>query len=182
MTTRVVRISPLRNDGGLRTGYTVTATHAGHCWTPSLVNGKLYRCFNADLILDPCWKQPGHDSVVCLPQPWSTKLTRLRLTKPLPARTDFPARYWALRVGGSAQVSCTASMGATGLVGKRPISYTCPRGWGLLGKPDRTHGRWTIAIARRNGHDYRPSGRVPVITAWEAGAGPTHRAPPRADT
>ena len=84
-TTSVRHVTPLTRAGHLRARYTVAATHRGHCWTTSLENGRLYRCLSGNFVLDPCWKESGRHSVVCLPVPWSRSVTRLRLTRRLAA-------------------------------------------------------------------------------------------------
>jgi hypothetical protein len=167
--TTVERVSPLNADGNLRARYTVTSTRRGHCWTTSLVNGRLYRCLAGNNILDPCWKQPGRDAVVCLVRPWSTEVTRLRLTKRLPATDRFGPRIWGLRLGGGIGVNCLLSMGAAGTVGKHPISYLCRRGWVLLGEhPDRSRPLWTMLTARQVHGHYVARGRKPLPIAWKA--------------
>jgi hypothetical protein len=169
LATMVKRISPLTAHGHLRSRYAVTATRRGHCWTTSLVNGRLYRCLAGNSILDPCWKQPGRHAVVCLPRPWSTKLTRLRLTKPLPDTDRFGPRIWGIRLGGGVGVNCLVSMGAAGAVGKEPMSYLCRRGWVLLGEhPDRRRPLWTMLTARQVRGHYVPRGRKPLPVAWKA--------------
>ncbi len=167
--TTVRRVSPLTARGHLRARYTVTSTRRGYCWTVSLVNGRLYRCFLGNYILDPCWKESGRNSVICLDVPWSTKVTRLRLTRRLPAADSFGPRIWGLRLGGGVGVNCLVSMGAAGTVGRHPISYLCARGWVLLGNhPDRSRPLWTMLTAKQVGSHYVLHGRKPLPIAWKA--------------
>lgn len=166
--TVVRRVSPLNAKGHLRARYTVTSTHRGYCWTTSEVNGHLYRCFMGNYVMDPCWKESGRHSVVCLTEPWSKKVIRLKLTKHLPAKDSYGPGIWGLRIGGVG-VNCVVAMGATGTVGTHFISYFCQRGWVLLGNhPDRSRPRWTMLTARRVGHHYELRGRKPLRVAWKA--------------
>jgi hypothetical protein len=167
--TTVKLVSPVNARGHLRARYTVRATGRGHCWTASFMNGRLYRCFKADYILDPCWKENGRNSVVCLGLPWSTSVTRLRLTRRLPAKDSHGPGIWGLRLGGGVGVNCLVSTGAGGTVGKHPISYFCRRGWVLLGNgPNRSRSRWTMLTATSVGNHYELRGRKPLTTAWKA--------------
>jgi hypothetical protein len=166
-TTTVRRVRLLDAHGHLRARYVVVATRRGHCWTTSFVNGHLYRCFQGNLVRDPCWKESGRRSVVCPVRPWSSRVTRLRLTKGLPDTAAAGPRLWALRLGGVG-VSCVVSMGAGGLVGNHPISYLCQRGWVLLGAgPNRTRALWTMLSARWVKDHYELRGRKSLPTAWK---------------
>jgi hypothetical protein len=168
-TTSAKRVSPLTATGHLRARDTVTTSRRGYCWTTSLMNGHLYRCFTGNFILDPCWKESGRNAVICLVLPWSTKVTRLRLTRRLPAVDSYGARIWGLRLGGGIGVDCLVSQGAGGAVGKRPISYFCRRRWVLLGNgPNRGLPLWTMLTARRVGGHYTRRGRKPLRVAWKA--------------
>src|SRR5262245_34027651 len=81
--TRVLRTSPVDAAGALRPGYRVVIRARGSCFTTSTVHGRAFRCFRGNLIQDPCWRQPG-SRVACLIRPWSTRVTQLGLTSPLP--------------------------------------------------------------------------------------------------
>ena len=166
--TTVKRISPLNGQGHLKARYAVVSSSRGYCWTTSFMNGRLYRCFRGNTIMDPCWKETGRHSVVCLLEPWSTNVHRLRLTRRLPATDTSAARLWGLRLGGGVGVNCLMSTGATGVVGKHPISYLCRRGWVLLGSPDRSRPLWTMLTAKQVGTHYDLRGRKPLPTAWRA--------------
>jgi len=167
-STSLKRISPLNDQGHLKARYTVVASDRGYCWTSSFMNGRLYRCFRGNTIMDPCWKETGRHSVVCLVKPWSTNVDRLRLTRRLPATGTSRAPLWGLRLGGGVRVSCLLSTGAVGTVGNHPISYLCRRGWVLLGSPDRTRPVWTTLTAKGTGAHYDLRGRRPLTTAWRA--------------
>ena len=164
--TTVHRVTPLTKQGHLRGRYEVARRAKGYCWTTSFVHGRLYRCFRGNLIQDPCWKLSGRPSVVCLGVPWSTSVTRLKLTRRLPPTAAYGGRIWGLRrldgVGGG----CLASSGTGELIGSRPVTYYCHRGWVLVGNPDRTDPLWTIATAKRVGDHYELRGRRPLGTAW----------------
>jgi hypothetical protein len=146
----------------------VGASARGYCWTTSFENDALFRCFRGNLIEDPCWKEAGRRSVVCLAVPWASTVTRLRLTRRLPTPGSPSPRLWGLRLG-SVGVDCLASQGASGAVGKLGISYVCKRGWALLGNgPDRREPLWTMPTARRVAGEYRPRGRRSLTVAWRA--------------
>lgn len=167
-STTIKRVSPLNGQGHLKARYTVVSSERGYCWTSSFMNGRLYRCFRGNTIMDPCWKEAGRHSVACLVEPWSTNVDRLRLTRRLPATGTSGAPLWGLRLGGAVRVSCLLSTGAVGTVGNHPISYLCRRGWVLLGRPDRSRPLWTTLTAKGTGAHYDLRGRRPLATAWRA--------------
>jgi hypothetical protein len=164
--TVVRRVTPLDRHGHLRSTYKVAATARGYCWTASFVNGRAYRCLQRNHILDPCWKERGRRSVVCLLLPWSAKVTRLRLTRRLPDAGNYGGAIWGLRLGSGINVNCLVSTGAGGWIGNRHISYYCRRGWVLLNEPNRRHAVWTIGTAKRAGRHYELRGRKSLLTAW----------------
>ena len=166
--TSVRRVNPLNSAGHLRARYTVAATRKGHCWTSSLVNGHLYRCLHRNLILDPCWKESGRDSVVCLPTPWATRVTRLQLTRKLPGTSSGGPRLWGLRIGEGIHANCEISQGTTIVVGGKPLSYFCQRGWGLRGQhPNRSTPVWTMDTAKRVNGSYVARGPRRLPVAWK---------------
>lgn len=166
-STHVRQVSPLDAAGHLRGSYTVRTNAKGYCWTTSFLNGRLFRCFQRNMIRDPCWKESGRASVVCLGAPWTRSVTRLRLTRGLPDTETYGPGIWGLKrldgVGGR----CRASAGAGEWVGNRHISYYCHDGWVLVGDIDESRALWTIAVAQRVGGHYQLRGRKPLGTAWK---------------
>ena len=166
-TTHVDAVSPLNAEGHLRPRYTVTAARRGYCWTSSSFNGRLYRCIQGNLIRDPCWKESGRRSVVCLGTPRSRSVVRIRLTRRLPATNGYGPRIWGLRRRDGVGGTCLANTGAGEWIGNRRVNYYCKRGWVLVGSVDRDRPRWTIATARRVAGHYQLRGRKPLATAWK---------------
>lgn len=120
--TRVRRVSPLNPAGKLRRRYGVPSTARGYCWTTSSLSGRLYRCFKRNLIQDPCWKQRGRRSVICLRRLWSRRVNRLRLTRRLPDNAHYGGRS-APRPCAHTRVLTglpRASMPDLGTKGRRP--------------------------------------------------------------
>ena len=164
--TVVHRITPVGASDGLAAGFRLASSGRGHCFGTSLVDDRLYRCFVGNQILDPCWAA-GHRTVLCLVEPWSRQVVRVRLTAKLPAQQAFGHRVWGLQVGDGVRTRCTAAMGATGTVAGRPVSYVCERGWMLLGeRADRSSATWTMATAQRVGGHDRLRGTRHLAQAW----------------
>lgn len=168
--TRIHRVSPVTAAGRLAPGYRVTDSGRGHCFSTSLVDDRLWRCFRgSNTILDPCWQARSAGTVLCLPEPWSREVTRVRLTAPLPAASKFGRRIWGLRLSVGPGLGCTVATGAVGSVGGRPVSYVCAHDWALLGNhPDRRQQTWRMATARLLGGHYRARGTLPLLAAWVA--------------
>jgi len=172
--TSIHRVLPVDARGKLLRGYRVADSARGRCFSASLLAPGLFRCFRGNTILDPCWKQAGRHDVLCLTEPWSHRLLRVRVGGKLPPPAGFPARWWAVRAGGPVAGHCTAAMGAAGVVHGEPVTYLCAHGWVLLGDgPDRRTPIWSMVAARRvHGGSYRVHGPVPLSLAWKAVAAP----------
>ena len=96
--TRLHRVAPVTAAGRVAPGYRVTVSGPGHCFSTSLFDDRLWRCFRGNTILDPCW-QAGPRTVLCLPVPWSRQVTRVRLTAHTPAQVVVGALAGALVAG-----------------------------------------------------------------------------------
>jgi hypothetical protein len=170
LTATVVRhVSPLDATGQLKPSYTVGNERNGHCFTTSFENGRLFRCIGGNFIHDPCWKEAGVHSVVCLGTPQSHRVVRLDLTRRLPDTDNFGPRLWGLRLANGIGVNCQASQGATGTVHGKPLSYFCRHGWALLGNhPNRSQPVWTMDTAKRVHGTYHERGRKNLSVAWRA--------------
>lgn len=168
--TSVHRVAPVDARGRLLHGYRVADSGRGRCFSASLLARGLFRCFRGNTILDPCWKQAGRHDVLCLVEPWSHRLLRVRVSGKLPPPARFGARWWALLAGGAVGGRCTAAMGATGVVHREPVTYLCEGGWVLIGDgPDRSSPTWSMVSARHvHGGRYQVHGRVPLTAAWKA--------------
>ena len=164
--TAVHQVTPLDSHGHVRAPYSVVAVHPGYCWTYSFENGYLYRCFQSNYIHDPCWKESGRYSVVCLVLPWSHHLVRLNLTRHLPGRGKPSSALWGLRLGDGLGLPCLVSTGAGGWIGHHHISYYCRNGWVLVDTPDRRPAAWTILTAKKVGDHYQLRGRKTLTDAW----------------
>jgi hypothetical protein len=164
--TRVRRVSPLNDAGHLSPRYAVVGRGRGSCLQTSHVHGRAYRCFERNIIRDPCWKESGRQVAFCLIRPWSLNVTRLRLTERLPRADESGGRLWGLRLGDGIGTSCLFAQGATGVVNGRRLNYDCGRGWWLLGEPNRRPRVWTILTAKQDGRRIEPRGRKPLTAAW----------------
>ena len=168
-STAVRHVSPLDSNGHLKSRYDLVNVRRGHCFTTSFENGRLFRCLGGNFLHDPCWKESGRHSVICLDRPWSHRVTRLNLTRRLPARDTYGPTDWGLRLASGINVNCQHSQGASGTVGGKPISYFCAHGWALLGShPNRSQPVWTMDTAKRVNGSYHPRSRKNLSVAWRA--------------
>jgi hypothetical protein len=117
--------------------------------------------------MDPCWKEADRNSVACLLVPWSSRVTRLHLTRKLPPTEHRGGRLWALRLGEGIDVKCMMTAGASEPVGNHWVSYYCAHGWVLLDRPNRQHSVWTMGTARWVDGHYVLKGRKRLPAAWK---------------
>jgi hypothetical protein len=137
-------------QGTLSPRFHVGHTARGYCWTSSSATGArdAYRCFEGNLIHDPCFAA-RHDAkvVACFLDPWHP-VTLLRLTKPLPkpapGATTLP---WAIETADGRR--CTFLTGATAPMGGLRINYGCTDHSYLVGTPNRSKPLWTILSAAK---------------------------------
>jgi hypothetical protein len=142
------------SQGTLNPRFTVGTTARGYCWTDSLATGSkdAYRCFQGNLIHDPCFAPSPHArTVACFVDPWHP-VTILDLTKPLPKHgpVDPRALPWAIQTTDGRH--CTFLTGATAPMGGERINYGCTDRSFLIGAPNRSKPLWTI----RSSRTYRP--------------------------
>jgi hypothetical protein len=162
--TRVHHVSPTDAAGRLKAGYRVTRSARGYCWTSSFVNPELYRCFLGNYIQDPCWPRAGGHAVLCLLQPWSREVTRLRLTKRLPPTSPGHGSLWGLTLGSGQ--NCQESGGTHDIWRGHDVNYYCSRHWVLLDEPDRRSPAWHMATARYLHQHYHGRGVRRLSDAW----------------
>ncbi|HEY5161242.1 MAG TPA: hypothetical protein VII83_09285 [Gaiellaceae bacterium] len=156
--------------GNLASGLQLGKSARGYCWEGSIADGRsdAWRCFRGNFILDPCFSN-GRSSqpyVVCPAAPWSTRVTLLRLTKPLPlsnGNKGSRAATWPWGIVTSNRQRCLAATGATSSIAGQWISYYCRSGGSLLGKPNRHAPTWTIFFAAKGSHHLT---RVAISDAW----------------
>jgi hypothetical protein len=171
--TRVHVYSPLDPDGTLRDGLSVNQGRTtADCWIGSSVVKGAYRCFEGNLIHDPCYlddRDPEFPSVLCVESPWSRAAVRLDVVDELPEPGKGSSQTpWALELASG--LRSTFMQGATGTLGRFRLNYACskPRGHRalrfLFGTPSKHRAAWTIRQARdSSGRGLR---RVIVRTAW----------------
>lgn len=179
--TRVLSVRPVNASRRLAAGYHVRQTLTtsrgglpGGCWAGSTVASAAYRCFTTNnLIMDPCWVETSSArSVLCLGAPWSTDVTRLRLSgrlDPLPHQRRA-VEPWGLRLANGWR--CSAGQGTHDQLNGRVVFYNCD-GWRsgrvvLLGI-NRSQPLWSAQTATRSTRGvYRMGRSVAIVTAWYA--------------
>ena len=151
---------------GLASGWSLSSVARGHCWTTSIAVARpdAFRCFQGNLILDPCFASPvQHGWVACVLRPWTHRAVRLDLTGALPAaqpRSHAAQAPWAVQVAGGA--TCTAATGALGVIHGRVPRYDCSNGASLGAKVYQVAPRWWAWYLPRGGSWERRS----VTRAW----------------
>lgn len=144
--TQVVVYSPTAS------GVHVVAHASGYCWTSSIPSRRpdAFRCFQGNLIRDPCYAT-GRGYVLCPLGFPSQRVLRLRLTKPLPRKQANPpgppTRGDPIAVRLPSGRVCGFLQGATSGIGGMRVNYGCAGGGYLVGDPARGRA-WTIRFAR----------------------------------
>jgi hypothetical protein len=166
--TLVRHVRPVTSTGALRAGYTITHRHGkASCQAGSEAIGNAYRCFAGNFVYDPCWVAANPKYVICLGQPYSHRVARLRVSKGyenaggLGSAGTLP---WGVQVGST---RATLLQGATGTVNGKRINYSI-KGFSvvLIGNVNKKHAQWFIREARRTNGHYHVMGFVAVREAW----------------
>jgi hypothetical protein len=156
--------------GKLASGRQASESRRGYCWEGSIADGRsdVWRCFRGNSILDPCFSN-GRSSkpyVVCPVAPWSSRVTLLRLTKPLPLSAANKGRNvaaWPWGIVTANRQQCLMVTGASSKIAGQWMHYYCESGGSLLGKPNRLASGWTIFYATKGS---RQLTRVAITDTW----------------
>lgn len=167
-TAHTNRVPVFTPQGRLSPQFHVGARGRGYCWEASLAStdADAYRCFQGNLIHDPCFAASAHArSVVCFLDPWHA-VTVLRLTRRLPRHgpaVKGPPLPWAIVTTDGRR--CVFMTGATALAGGERVNYGCTDGSYLIGNPDTRAPLWTIRSDRHLSlkQMHTPLRRFPVV-------------------
>ncbi|HEY8302254.1 MAG TPA: hypothetical protein VIG48_10170 [Jatrophihabitans sp.] len=142
----------------------VVAHRSGSCFTASITvsAATAYRCFAANLLLDPCFAVPGSKHLLdCYNDPWS-HATRLRVNRlPKPSSAITISRPWALSLADGSH--CVVTNGTAPIVRHIALGYQC-RG-GMAGLVGPAHAHLLRVLYRSIDGLVRTVG---VTTAWQA--------------
>jgi hypothetical protein len=159
--TRVKRYTPWDADGDPAVSRYFHGS--AECTRASQYNERreAWRCTSGNVTLDPCFKSPTDDEVLCVDSPWARLGYLLTAVIDESDHGSSPAQGpWALQVG---KRRCTFIRRPA----RRRASYRCGRGKRgpfLFGRPNTRRSTWTIRAARsRRGRGAR---RVRVREAW----------------
>ncbi|MGH2860126.1 MAG: hypothetical protein ACRDLT_01320, partial [Solirubrobacteraceae bacterium] len=167
-TEHTRRLPVFTPAGRLSPEFHIGARGRGYCWESSLASSarKAYRCFEGNLIHDPCFAASPHaTSVVCFLDPWHA-VTVLHLTRGLPRPAAAPKGSplpWAIVTTDGRR--CVFMTGATALVGGERVNYGCTNRTYLLGNPDTRQPLWTIRSDRHLSltQMHAPLSRFPTV-------------------
>jgi hypothetical protein len=170
--TRVVHWSPFSDTSmALRSGLIATPKYGGDCWTGSSVVHGAYRCAAGNYIYDPCFEDAAYeDTVVCVSDPFSTHVIRLRTHRMDGGYSAREGTVWALRLASG--LKCSFLQGASNVDGSgRRLNYACYDSRSVLwGNPLRRGSTWHISLTRVAANLYTerpgPERLVAIRTAY----------------
>jgi hypothetical protein len=165
--TQVVRWSPFRADGALRTGLVATPAFGGDCFTGSFAVHRAYRCIHGHLLEDPCFADPSRSRVVvCVRSPFARGVIRLRVSERLSNRFSASTRQvWAIRLASGQRCVFFAGGATSADSAGRRANYGCSgRQTILWGDPIRSRATWRIRLS----HSFTPGPErlVSIKTAY----------------
>jgi hypothetical protein len=152
--TQVVRWSPFI-DGALRPALVATPAFGGDCYTGSFAVHNAYRCIDGNFLRDPCFADPTRDdAVLCVSDPFSRGVVRLRVSGNLDRSGSAPANLvWAVRLAGGQRCTYFAGGATSADAAGRRANYGCLwRQTILWGNPIRRGATWRIRLS----HSFTP--------------------------
>lgn len=119
---------------------------SAECHEPSRYNDRndAWRCTSGNVPLDPCFKSPTDDEVLCVSSPWARLGYLLGAVVDDEHGSSRALGPWGLQVG---KRRCTFIRRPA----RRKASYRCgkgKRGPFLFGRPNMKRRTWTIRMAR----------------------------------
>jgi hypothetical protein len=175
--TTLTYVRPVNASHQLAAGYHVQHVFAGTCYPGSDIAAAAYRCFTTQhFVFDPCWAEGAlAKSVLCLLEPWSTSVTRIKLSAhlqplPPPGRAFEP---WGLQLWVIHNGTCLAFQGTHDQFNGRAVDYYCgPLSAGLVVLRGINHSRplWEAQTATRTHGVYTMGPRIAILTAYYAKA------------
>ena len=176
--TKVIYVAPVNRSGQPLPSVRIFLDVRGHCEPGSdSVPGPIYRCFEANSILDPCWADRAHAGfVLCIEEPWSDTVVQLDTAHRLPLSNDpvpRSLRYsWGVEIANGEK--CIADQGAHDMFRGRVVDYSCGHAFHLvlLRGMHQSHEPWSFDSAVWTGHSYVAGPRETVKVAWYGGPAP----------
>lgn len=168
--TRVVHWSPFV-DGALRPGLVATPAFGGDCFTGSFAVHGAYRCIEGHFLRDPCFADPARDdAVLCVRDPFSRGVVRLRVTHNLDRTGSASSTLvWAVRLANGQKCTFFAGGATNADAAGRRANYGCAgRRTILWGNPIRRGRTWRIRLS----HSFTPGPeRLAAIRTAYIGSG-----------
>jgi hypothetical protein len=176
--TRVIYVAPV-SSGGQSLGRRISLDVRGKCEPGSdSVPGPVYRCFEANSILDPCWADRAHSgSVLCMQEPWADSVVKLDTGHRLPVSSGrVPAGHaypWGVKLTDGEK--CLAEQGAHDMFRGRVVDYGCGHTFHLvlLRGMHRSSEPWSFDSATWTGTKYTTGPTETVSIAWYGGPPPS---------
>lgn len=143
------------DDTGLLPNLVRASTVDGSCAGGSTLRpgrADAWRCEAGDIVLDPCFANPTGTELACLPDPFTTQATIVRLAAPLGRagsnRNDPGQPPWFLELADGSRCGRTP-----------PSGYRCDAGRSV-GEPDVSRPVWRVRTLDAEG------ATIDVRTAW----------------
>lgn len=167
MVTQVLTFQAF-DDRGLLPGLAAARSVSGVCTGGSLLvagRADAWRCSADATEFDPCFSAEGSAQLACVPDPFTSDVTILQVTGPLPRgnRNDPGHQAWFLElVDGS---RCGPVAPAVAVVARAsPTTYACTGGRAVFGDPDGSRPVWIALVGPESGG--AAPAPVEVKVAW----------------
>jgi hypothetical protein len=149
--TKIILFKAYTQENTLNPNLVIAQRYTGKCLTRSLANpgrDDTWRCNASNVVLDPCFED--HNSLACINSPWSPRVAMLELATPLPKHTQTKAHVlldhnpWGVELANGQR--CTFLIGASSVINKMRLNYSCDLYHYILGDIKRRSPTWKALV------------------------------------
>lgn len=163
--TQFMIFNAYTDENVLNSNLVVAQRYKGTCSTHSIANSArndAWRCQASNMILDPCYQDDN--TLACVISPWSDKAAIIETDKPIikiKRKVNYATQPWGLELSNGDH--CTYLAGASILIDKKRVNYSCDRYKYVIGEIDKSSSVWKVHLFNYSIQKYES---FDITTVW----------------